>query len=451
MWWLGVAVAVLAAVDGALATNSSCCACPADAQEVDGQGDVAFAFAMSIGAGMCTAIGGAVSFLGKIEDKRILAASLALSAGVMIYVSFIEIFFKSVGGFTDQFLLDSQEVATAERNAYYAATSFFFVGMLLTRLLDVGLSKVQQRAAAESVVGASGICDDACQAHVAHGAKAAGYTTSGDGVLSTSAGKSGCMEMLPAEKLLEKYDTNNHGALDLSALQALVDAVNSELRAVDGGQTDGSPQAEGANPAGMTEAEAARLQQMGLFTALSIFIHNFPEGLATFIATMADPAAGAALAVAIGMHNIPEGICVGFPIYYATGSRWKAFGVAFLSGLSEPVGGLIGYLLMCLLRQASRDLNKQRNYVLVMCFVTCKMCLEQACNQRQLRRYLSVSAVCQILSCPSSSNNASVICRTPAQLTNCLGSHDLQPCIRYHVRDCRGHDGVHRHRTPASW
>lgn len=351
--WLGVAVAVLAAVDGALATNSSCCACPADAQEVDGQGDVAFAFAMSIGAGMCTAIGGAVSFLGKIEDKRILAASLALSAGVMIYVSFIEIFFKSVGGFTDQFLLDSQEVATAERNAYYAATSFFFVGMLLTRLLDVGLSKVQQRAAAESVVGASGICDDACQAHAAHGAKAAGYTTSVDGVLSTSAGKPGCTEILPAEKLLEKYDTNNHGALDLSALQALVDAVNSELRAVDGGQADGSPQAEGANPAGMTEAEAARLQQMGLFTALSIFIHNFPEGLATFIATMADPAAGAALAVAIGMHNIPEGICVGFPIYYATGSRWKAFGVAFLSGLSEPVGGLIGYLLMCLLRQAS--------------------------------------------------------------------------------------------------
>ena len=64
---------------------------------------------------------------------------------------------------------------------------------------------------------------------------------------------------------------------------------------------------------------------MGLFTALSIFVHNFPEGLATFIATLADPAAGAALAVAIGLHNIPEGVCVGFPIYYATGSRWKAF------------------------------------------------------------------------------------------------------------------------------
>ncbi len=349
----GVAVAVLASVDGAVATNSTCCACPAEAEAADegGQGDVAFAFAMSIGAGMCTTIGGAASFLGNIEDKRILAVSLALSAGVMIYVSFIEIFFKSVGGFTDQFLLDSQEAATAERNAYYAATSFFFLGMMLTRLLDVGLSKVEQRAAQESVIGAAGICPDGCGPADVHGAKAAGYAATGDGVFSTSEGKTSCTEILSAEKLLAKYDTKQQGALDLPALEALVSAVNSELKGGGGKKADGNPQAEGIpHENGMTPAEAARLQQMGMFTALSIFIHNFPEGLATFIATMADPAAGAALAVAIGMHNIPEGICVGFPIFYATGSRWKAFGVSFLSGVSEPLGGLIGYLLMCILR-----------------------------------------------------------------------------------------------------
>jgi ZIP family zinc transporter len=348
---VGVAVAVLAAVDGAVATNSSCCACPAEAEDEGGQGDVAFAFAMSIGAGMCTTIGGAAAFLGKIEDKRILAVSLALSAGVMIYVSFIEIFVKSVGGFTDQFLLDSQEAAAAERNAYYAATGFFFLGMVLTRLLDVGLSKLEQRAAEESVVGAAGICEDGCGPGDVHGAKAAGYAATAEGILNTSEGKTSCTEILSAEKLLEKYDTQKQGALDLPALEALVRAVNSELKSGGGKEADGDPQAEGIpNESGMTSAEAARLQQMGMFTALSIFIHNFPEGLATFIATMADPAAGAALAVAIGMHNIPEGICVGFPIYYATGSRWKAFGVSFLSGVSEPLGGLIGYLLMCIFR-----------------------------------------------------------------------------------------------------
>lgn len=350
--------------DGTAASNSTtCCACPDAGKDTSGQGDVAFAFAMSIGAGMCTTIGGAVSFMGKIEDKRILAVSLAVSAGVMIYVSFVEIFGKSLGGFTDQFVLDGQQDADAERNAYYAATGFFFVGMLLTRLLDVGLGKLEQRAAEESVVGAEGICDDGCgPGELEHGAKAAGYAPSTDAVLTTSEGKSCCTEILSAEKLLAKYDTKMEGALDLAALTALVATVNTELKLAEGKKSDGSPQAEGVASVGgvgdgMTKAEAAKLQQMGVFTALSIFIHNFPEGLATFIATMADPAAGAALAVAIGMHNIPEGICVGFPIYYATGSRWKAFFISFLSGLSEPIGGLIGYLLMYAISGSSGDIS----------------------------------------------------------------------------------------------
>jgi ZIP family zinc transporter len=91
------------------------------------------------------------------------------------------------------------------------------------------------------------------------------------------------------------------------------------------------------------EAEAARLTQMGIMTALAIGIHNFPEGLATFIATIDNTALGASLGVAIAIHNIPEGLCVAMPIYYATGSKGKALFWCFVSGITEPIGGLLGF------------------------------------------------------------------------------------------------------------
>ncbi len=89
-----------------------------------------------------------------------------------------------------------------------------------------------------------------------------------------------------------------------------------------------------------------KLMRMGLFTALAIAIHNFPEGLATFLAAYEDPKVGMAIAVAIALHNIPEGISVSVPIYYATGNRRKAFFWSLLSGLAEPVGAIIGYLAL---------------------------------------------------------------------------------------------------------
>lgn len=73
---------------------------------------------------------------------------------------------------------------------------------------------------------------------------------------------------------------------------------------------------------------------------------NFPEGLATFVAVMDDPKVGVSVAVAIAIHNIPEGICVAIPIYYATGSRMKGFIWATLSGISELVGALLGFIVL---------------------------------------------------------------------------------------------------------
>ena len=85
---------------------------------------------------------------------------------------------------------------------------------------------------------------------------------------------------------------------------------------------------------------------MGVYTALAIAIHNFPEGLATFTGALQDPSLGMAIAVAIAIHNIPEGISVSIPVYYSTGSRKKAFWLSFLSGLTEPAGALLGYFLL---------------------------------------------------------------------------------------------------------
>ncbi len=85
---------------------------------------------------------------------------------------------------------------------------------------------------------------------------------------------------------------------------------------------------------------------MGFFSALAIAIHNFPEGLATFIAGLKDPGVGIAIAVAIAIHNIPEGIAISVPIYYATGSKKKAFALSILSGFAEPVGAVVGYLIL---------------------------------------------------------------------------------------------------------
>lgn len=86
--------------------------------------------------------------------------------------------------------------------------------------------------------------------------------------------------------------------------------------------------------------------RVGIVTALAMTLHNFPEGVATFMAGYSNLRLGGAVAVSIAMHNIPEGIAVSVPIYYGTGSRAKAFGVSALSGLSEPVGALAAYLVL---------------------------------------------------------------------------------------------------------
>ncbi len=103
---------------------------------------------------------------------------------------------------------------------------------------------------------------------------------------------------------------------------------------------------EHASGEGVVFANQQHLMRMGTVTALVIGIHNFPEGLATFMSTLNDTGIGFSIMVAIAIHNIPEGIAVSVPLFYATGNRRKAFTWSFLSGLTEPLGAMVGYLVL---------------------------------------------------------------------------------------------------------
>ena len=88
------------------------------------------------------------------------------------------------------------------------------------------------------------------------------------------------------------------------------------------------------------------IKRVGLMTAIAITAHNFPEGLATFFAMLESPEVGLSLAFAITLHNIPEGVSIAIPVFFATNNKWLAIGACLLSGLAEPIGAGIGYLIL---------------------------------------------------------------------------------------------------------
>ncbi len=206
---------------------------------------VLFAFSLTLFAGLSTGFGSLIALLGKKTNTRFLSVALGFSGGVMIYVSFVEIFVKA-----RESLVEALGVAPGN----WATAAAFFGGIFLIAIIDHLVPSEENPHEARMV---EEICDENC----------------------------------------------------------------------------------------VLERKKNSLMRMGLMSALAIGIHNFPEGLATFTSALKDPSLGIAIAVAIAIHNIPEGIAVAVPIYYATGDRKRAFWLSFLSGLSEPVGALVGYLI----------------------------------------------------------------------------------------------------------
>lgn len=204
--------------------------------------NLAFAFGLTMIAGLSTGIGSLIAFFAKKTNTRFLSISLGFSAGVMIYVSMVEILAKAQISLT-------QSLGTKQGGLITIVA--FFGGMVLMGIID---------------------------------------------------------KLIPSEN-------NPH-----------------EVKKVEEGS--------------MNSVNKNSLMRTGVFTALAIGIHNFPEGLATFVTALHEPTLAIPIVVAIAIHNIPEGIAVSVPIYYATGDKKKAFMYSFASGLSEPIGALVGYLIL---------------------------------------------------------------------------------------------------------
>lgn len=197
--------------------------------------------ALTTFAGLATGIGGAIGFFVKRTNTRLLTFLLGLSAGVMIFISFVELFASA-----------QSELASIHGKLYgkLFALAAFFGGIGVAMLID---------------------------------------------------------KLVPA-------DENPHEAHGVEELSGGVPAKLSK--------------------------------RSGILFALAIGIHNFPEGLATFAAGLSGLELGIPIAIAVALHNIPEGITVSVPIFHATGSRKKAFLYSFAAGLAEPVGAVIGMLLL---------------------------------------------------------------------------------------------------------
>lgn len=204
-------------------------------------------------AGLSTVLGAVFVFVIEKENRKFLSGSLGLSAGVMIYVSFMEMMPQSLSNLED---------LLPEKTAVIYMTIFFFLGIFFIALID---------------------------------------------------------KLVPEEK-------NPHHALpeEIDYSMVLMTPLDEVLR----------------------REEAAKLERVGVLTAITVAIHNFPEGIATFMSAMINPQLGIVIAIAIGLHNIPEGIAVAVPIFQATGSKKRAISLALISGLAEPLGGIIGYLFL---------------------------------------------------------------------------------------------------------
>lgn len=192
------------------------------------------ALLLTLFAGLASGIGGLLAFTKLANNPKFFAISLGFSAGVMIYVSFIEIIPKGLAALNENFSNSMSE---------WIAIGGFFIGILFILLID---------------------------------------------------------QLIP-------HDHNPHEIKEKN--------TNSNL------------------------------MRMGLFSAFAIALHNFPEGMATFYAALEDVRLGLGITIAIALHNIPEGIAIALPIFQATKNRAKAFNFALFSGLAEPIGAIIGFLI----------------------------------------------------------------------------------------------------------
>eukprot|EP00980_Cylindrotheca_fusiformis_P011229 scaffold2575_cov101-Cylindrotheca_fusiformis.AAC.3 len=312
------------------------------------QDNVGIALSLTVAAGASTAIGAAVVFfprIVKMASRRVLASSLGFAAGVMCYVSFMDIARESQALFVESGLDE-------DKSDIYA-TFCFFGGVLIMIILDFVVAKL---------LGASG------HNHHQPGPmsvpttnkkeESVPPTTITDTIVEEDVASPCCLvdpvrQLDTMHKIADKLEREENPKTEEDPdPESQVPQDNDDYGA------DSPVSVESTDPSDddivgdvsedqevdlKEKVEKKRLVKMGMNTAIAIGLHNFPEGLATFVGGIHDPSVGAVLAIAIAIHNIPEGLCVALPIYYATGNRCKAFWWAVLSGASEVVAALLGW------------------------------------------------------------------------------------------------------------
>lgn len=299
------------------------------------QGNVGLAFGLVIFAGLTTTIGSAFVYCTSYANTKALAAALGASAGVMLYVSFVEIFaIKAIEGF---------EAADPEHGSKLAVLCFF-CGILATFGLDAlvhQIGKTQQQW-----TGADDEADKVCVCHADPNDVI--DMLSGERAMWSDAAAATHDVILEADGIKVTTPKGGSGAnhpFGRASEAPMHEGMNGHSKER-GSDSDFENMLSNAVIDSIDTPSKKHLKRMGFLTACAIALHNFPEGLATFVAALADAKLGVALAVAIAVHNIPEGICVAMPVYYATGSKFKGFMWSFVSGISEPIGGLVGYLIL---------------------------------------------------------------------------------------------------------
>jgi ZIP family zinc transporter len=336
--------------------------------------NVGLAFGAVFAAGASTCLGASVVFfpkLVKLTSKNFLASSLGISAGVMTYVSFVEIFQKSQHAFIAHLedMVQDEDKRWGRANCF--ATISFFSGVVIMILIDyiiklvvgdhhhhhhhhhdhISSKDLEQEEKDDSsddddeeVVVPPCACSspdpagDLEQWHQRAKEEEEGRKILYDDPTTTLVSKES------ADQQSSMFDCgSSHGSHeDLNKVFRLHDVVEDEEDQC----IENVEEVKAKEEKHLEEMERKKLGHMGVTTAVAIALHNFPEGLATFVAVLQDPEIGAVLAVAIAIHNIPEGFCVALPIYYSTGDRLKAFFWGSLSGMTEPIGALFGWLIL---------------------------------------------------------------------------------------------------------
>jgi len=279
------------------------------------------AFILVIAAGLCTMIGASVVFfpsLANLAKPNILATALGFAAGIMLYISMVDIWGKSVGAYS--------EAGHDDGDAVIYATLSFFGGCLLMILLDLAVDKLLSWDHARATANGG-------NANVVHASLMGGTAEDADALNKM---RTNFENKVASEQAVESDGQE----------QATEAAITGDVEKVVDVEKAGE---ENETTEPLTTAfddDVDQLKHMGWAMAAAIAIHNFPEGMVTYLAYTNDSSVGIALAVGIAIHNIPEGLCVAMPLYYATGRRWYSFMWGTLSGLTEPLGALLVYLVL---------------------------------------------------------------------------------------------------------